>query len=494
MPSINVTYNDFEHCSSVIVQYFKEHYPTTITIENLIEFMDYCTLYTYSDRVNIIASLLSYLSYRISNPSDNFEAELDNVLDDYINFLGHVPTCMDFSCESGRIANEIISTIIVRKPIRPCSNHAEHSNTFYCLANSYVNDVGYFCYNCINYSTDLALLQVDRIMENGIQVSYYSIEHSENNAADVSDFEREEDDFEIENIDVARGNGEVHSYTANPIVVCGKDNSYKDISNNKSKYNPVLYLGVELEVEAKANINFNTAVGRTEDLLHNFAIMKHDGSLSDRGFEICSVPATLEYHKQKWDNFLDVAPKYLYSYKGGRCGLHVHMSADAISPLTLAKMLLFINADDHNIFLSDLSSREVNSRSSYCMTDNRKDKISKILSLYPENDNRYSALNIKTSKPTIEMRIFRGNLKKNSFFRSLEFCVALRNFCMDTSCTNTELSSLFKWIAKHRSEYPNLILWLYTKGYIKDLITLNSKSNLFELGKTLVSIEDGGDK
>ena len=57
-----------------------------------------------------------------------------------------------------------------------------------------------------------------------------------------------------------------------------------------------LYLGVELEVDYGNNLKSTTK--RIYDNFPN-VYMKHDGSLSGKGFEIVSFPATLEYHSKE---------------------------------------------------------------------------------------------------------------------------------------------------------------------------------------------------
>lgn len=290
-----------------------------------------------------------------------------------------------------------------------------------------------------------------------------------------------------------RNSSMIYEYTANPIKVLGKSNSYFigpkfNRSKNAGEFiDKHLYLGIELEVEAKRG-KYEQAVEFAQEKLQKFAILKSDGSLGEGGFEICSVPATLDFHLGVWDNFLEGASAYLNSWHSGRCGLHVHMSASAITPLTLAKMLVFINSDENRTFLTVLAGRQVSVDSAWCKTE--KYLSEKFTNVVNGHNNRYMALNLATRKPTVEVRIFRGNLRKLSFYKGLEFCVALRDFCLEIDLNNINKKTFETWLIDNRSKYRHLINWMHEKEMLP--IKISNRSTLIGLRTTNVPDVDGG--
>ena len=75
---------------------------------------------------------------------------------------------------------------------------------------------------------------------------------------------------------------------------------------------------------------------------------------------------------------------------------------------------------------------------------------------------RRVALNIENAR-TIEFRIFRGNLKPSSFFRSLEFCHACVVFVKsiaDEEIDKLTVANFNTFVGANRDEYPNLFDYL----------------------------------
>ena len=73
---------------------------------------------------------------------------------------------------------------------------------------------------------------------------------------------------------------------------------------------------------------------------------EHDGSLNEDGVECISQPCTLKFHQEKmdWKRICEKLRSQGYkSHDTENCGLHVHMSRSALSPLQIVKMDVFIN-------------------------------------------------------------------------------------------------------------------------------------------------------
>lgn len=229
-----------------------------------------------------------------------------------------------------------------------------------------------------------------------------------------------------------------------------------------------MYLGVELEVETRHNnSDFESALSAVHNATSRFAICKSDGSLSDSGFEICTTPATLDKHRSGiWEEFFKTAPPHVYSYSSSTCGMHVHMSVASITPLTLGKMMLFMNKRSHSTNLSIVAGRDIDGSSQWCATQNRySDKITEGAK---RRSPRYSTLNTSTGKPTVEFRIFRGNIKPLSFFKNLEFCASVRDFCHQSKINDINFQSYWGWLNKpvNRKSYPHLSFWAARRNLI----------------------------
>ena len=155
--------------------------------------------------------------------------------------------------------------------------------------------------------------------------------------------------------------------------------------------------------------------------------IKHDGSLDD-GFECVTHPMTLDYHinQMPWRAILNkaVAKGYL-SHQAGTCGLHVHISRNALGAnyeeqeATIAKILYFYEKFWNEILTF---SRRTESQAEHWARRygggiiNPKETLK-----HAKNSHmgRYAAVNLENDA-TIEMRIFRGTLKYNTFIATLQ--------------------------------------------------------------------------
>lgn len=219
------------------------------------------------------------------------------------------------------------------------------------------------------------------------------------------------------------------------------------------------FYGIELEVECDEKINRRPQFAKQIlKLFDGFVMAKHDGSIVDRngkniGFEIVTVPASREIQYDKWNHFFDNLPKGLRSYDTKTCGLHVHASRNPLSQLTIAKILLFMNRKENIPFITTIAGRSANR---YCQI---KDKVFKD-ARYGTMD-RYEALNL-VNKGTIEFRIFRGTLKRESLFKSLEFCDALIYFCKECSYSIRDCQKVDKFLEYVKLRKKDYIhLWAF---------------------------------
>lgn len=216
------------------------------------------------------------------------------------------------------------------------------------------------------------------------------------------------------------------------------------------------FFGIELEVECDEKVDRRANFARKIlSIFNGFAITKHDGSIKDKngnviGFEIATVPASKQVQMEHWNAFFDDKPKEgLRSYDTQTCGLHIHCSRQPLTQLTIAKMLLFVNSKENAYFITMIAGRPANH---YC-------KISeKTLKDVRYSKDRYEALNL-TNRGTVEFRIFRGTLKRESLFKSIEFCDALIHFCGNCNYSvadSRRVDKFIEYVKLNSKEWPHL--------------------------------------
>jgi hypothetical protein len=243
------------------------------------------------------------------------------------------------------------------------------------------------------------------------------------------------------------------------------DNSIRKMPYEKNLLKGFLSIGVELEVQIKSNSSMSRndiAYNLQHEVFNDFVICKEDASIG-YGFEIVSSPATFDYHKVAWEKFfISDEIKNLRSFKDQTTGLHIHINQSYVSKLAVGKILYFINSETNSKFLDSISGRK---QTSYCY----RDKNLKIKNVSNYRDR--GAFNIYVDhSPTHEFRLFNGNIKKESFFRCLEFVVSLTNYAKNNcSLINPNYLDFIRYVSVNHFHYPYLTNWLIDKKYIKNL-------------------------
>jgi len=199
------------------------------------------------------------------------------------------------------------------------------------------------------------------------------------------------------------------------------------------------YYGWELEIDRTEEIDnweskedhaieiHNQSNGSELSEYEKFAYIKKDGSLK-HGMEIVSHPCTYAYHTQQMGlkYILKECDRLGYSsHDVGTCGLHIHISRSAFGTrpgeeeMNIAKLLLFFEINWNNIV--KFSRRSQQSITDYCNRYGLKDgeKPHELLEKAKQSG-RFFAVNLKNEK-TVEIRIFRGTLKLETFTACLQF-------------------------------------------------------------------------
>jgi hypothetical protein len=263
-----------------------------------------------------------------------------------------------------------------------------------------------------------------------------------------------------------------------------EENSYESLIHNYT-YRPAPYFfgegnyhfGFELEVESRGNGRYAGAMIAQESL-GGHAYLKDDGSLSD-GFEIVTHPHTLEkYHTDFNWNVLDTLKNNGYrSWNTRTCGLHVHISrtafGDARDPWnsrlsSSQRSQLILKRQAHELRFMKLiydNQRQVErisgrSNNSYATFQDKGNLVRKVKEGYQGNG-RYSAINTENDD-TIEVRVFKGSLRKERVLSAIEFVHAVVEYTRDVKVSNKNhaLSWLkFTGYVSEKSElYPNLVI------------------------------------
>jgi len=236
------------------------------------------------------------------------------------------------------------------------------------------------------------------------------------------------------------------------------------------------HFGFELEVEARGNGRFNGAQ-TVQNALGGHAYMKEDGSLSD-GFEIVTHPHTLEnYHTDfNWGVLDRLKSEGYRSWNTRTCGLHVHVSRTAFGSNgdpwaygvpSSKRSQLILQRQAHELRFMKLiydNQRQVEriagrSNNNYATFQDKGNLVRKIKQGYQESG-RYSAINTENDD-TIEVRVFKGSLRKERVLSAIEFVHASVEYTRDIKVTskNHALSWLkfTGYVAANAELYPNLV-------------------------------------
>lgn len=235
------------------------------------------------------------------------------------------------------------------------------------------------------------------------------------------------------------------------------------------------HFGFELEVESRGNGRYDGAQ-IAQNTLGGHAYLKDDGSLSD-GFEIVTHPHTLEkYHTDfNWGVLEKLKTQGYRSWNTRTCGLHVHVSRTAFGNgdpwdyrvKNAERSQLILKRQSHELRFMKLiydNQRQVEriagrSGNHYATFQDKGNLVRKIKQGYQESG-RYSAINTENDD-TIEVRVFKGSLRKERVLSAIEFVHASVEYTRDIKVTskNHALSWLkfTGYVADNAELYPNLV-------------------------------------
>ena len=230
---------------------------------------------------------------------------------------------------------------------------------------------------------------------------------------------------------------------------------------------PGPHFGIELEVEMKNGFApyLETVASRFSEELEGFIYLKKDSSLAlDGGFEIISHPASLRYWQDNDLKFWEAIKKLSVtceSWSADNCGLHVHIGRNEFKDYPhMARFYYFITSN--KLFSAFIAERYQAKQSPFANVNSIEDCIG-IVDGSIKLD-KHTAINIHPVIPTIEVRIFKGNMKKQRILKNIEFVHAVWDFSRENP--DLTVDQFISFVKERQSEYPNLHKYIakYKKG------------------------------
>ena len=220
-----------------------------------------------------------------------------------------------------------------------------------------------------------------------------------------------------------------------------------------------VFMGFELEVESDGETYDGPELVRSH--LGDLVYFKEDGSLDD-GFEIVTHPMTLAYaHSMDWTWTQGLLNKGYRSWDRSSCGLHVHVDRRGFNGrLHQYSFTLLLMRNKALSYL--IAGRQGNSYASF--DKNVRTEIPKHLKGQDNCVQRYSAVNVLPTS-TLEVRMFRGSLKKERILAALEYVHSAVEYSRGArSGVGAEeyltAPAFIQWLRGNRALYPNLLSYI----------------------------------
>ncbi len=279
-------------------------------------------------------------------------------------------------------------------------------------------------------------------------------------------------------------------YLEKMLLELKQGNSLRDLTAKTAP--KTLFMGIEIELTLKDPYRTDFCFSDTIQTIANSSfgnhvILKSDSSIGHYGMEIVTIPATLGYHKQMFAELFSKESTIMRKLKAtSLCGIHVHISKNALTLLEIGKLITFINAHTNDSFIEKMANRELNHFCSYMTLRGVNSKGVDLSAKYAvkacvdfkpkmgmcyslrDRANRYVSVNLQNAN-TIEIRIFKSSSDKNNILRKLEFCESLVMFVRQHSMQQMSVAHYVKFILapNNKNAYPHLVKWLAAAGYIQ---------------------------
>ncbi len=239
-------------------------------------------------------------------------------------------------------------------------------------------------------------------------------------------------------------------------ILPGKDRHQKTIKTDKEektcdRYPDAPLYGVELEVACNHSV---------KDIIDAqdkkpFFICKKDTSITGNGFgryEFVTRPMDFRSQRIRWGRFFSKFLEEGGGYRGfdttvdTNNGMHIHIGREAFTPEHIQRFAWFIVDPVNYPFILAMSERGV-SLGGYAETPSfgrlsRRDAFREVM----KHCSRRGAIYVTGSKPTYEVRLFKGIVSYPSLVKNLEFVDSLFHFTMHSSYSNTTVDAYITWL------------------------------------------------
>jgi len=237
--------------------------------------------------------------------------------------------------------------------------------------------------------------------------------------------------------------------------------------------NPFLFFGFENETYIRSRLE-RIKTKHMGKILHYFPIdllySKFDGSIGGNtdvlggehgahGFELVSHPMTFEYFKQfpNWKKMFTIQ-----TIKHDTCGMHIHITRAAFTPLHLYKFISLVHANDS--FIEYIAERSL--KGNKYTTNISGENIAKDCIKYKKGKGgreqiyRRAKVNL-CNDFTIELRFFSNVTKVEQLHKNMEFAHALFSYSRELPQSYaTDIDMFIDYIKEHRKLYPELNTFL----------------------------------
>jgi hypothetical protein len=183
------------------------------------------------------------------------------------------------------------------------------------------------------------------------------------------------------------------------------------------------------------------------------------GGKSTNGYDFFGLTRNASNNPNPVGSFFALAANlarlHYRSHDGGRCGFHVHVSRTAFSANGRLDNPMFFRFKClvNGTLFRRLSQREV---FAYCAQE-PVDQYT----FYHQNYSRYVACN--TTSNTVEVRLFRGNLRESRLRKNIEAVIAAIEWAKESESYDRPTDEQFiAWVADHRERFPNLHAYIET--------------------------------
>jgi len=284
----------------------------------------------------------------------------------------------------------------------------------------------------------------------------------------------------------ALGRG-VNGYSYRPVLMfrwsMGKHGHGFLMQHKARQLRTAHYYGMELEVEPAPGRGATGETVRQEAEYINsnygdFLYLKRDSSVPS-GFEIVSHPATLEWwHEQGTKMFGDILMRLrnngFQSHNGGHCGLHIHTNKNALSRLQAMRMTEFIFFESNRTKMKMLSRRGASSLRTYssleipanfnygseCYEEWTSKQYAKYIGKSMMSRTRNA---LYFGQDTAELRLFRGTLRDDRIWASLQFFDLLIQYCTNEQAGDPSWREFRNYAHRAPRQYAQIQSYLLEK-------------------------------